>query len=81
LQDLFDAALEPREALAGMHARELFGRLREDRTHHERQALWLALSDLGTLTDFPWCRHGGETATALADLVEACDLFPREEAP
>lgn len=89
LQDLFDAALHPRQPLAELHAQELFGRLREDRVHHERQALWSALTDLGMKNDFPWCVHKKRTApaladlmaTALADLVEAYDLFPREETP
>jgi hypothetical protein len=81
LQDLWAAALDPRPARAGMHARELFGRLRQDRTHQERQQLWLALSDLGALYDFPWCRQGDQEATALADLVEAYDLFPQEAMP
>jgi hypothetical protein len=79
LQDLFDAALDPRPARAELHARELFGRLRQDRTHNERRALWGALRELGMNDDFPWCPRGDGTATALADLVEACDLFPRPE--
>jgi hypothetical protein len=81
LQDLFDAAMTPRQGLAEMRAQELFGRLREDRNRHERQALWLALSDLGMMNDFPWCPHNDQTATALADLVEAYDLFRPEETP
>jgi hypothetical protein len=81
LQDLFDAALDPRPARAELHARELFGRLRQDRTHDERRALWGALRDLGMKDDFPWCPRGDGAATALADLVEACDLFPRPEEP
>ncbi len=79
LQDLFDAALDPRASRAELHSRELFARLREDRVHHERRALWQALLSLGMGDDFPWCVHNGQTATALADLVEASDLFPRTE--
>src|SRR5262249_48164739 len=79
LQDLFDAALDRRDRRAEMRAQEWFGRLRQDKTHQERQALWLALADLGMMDDFPWCKHREEAATALADLVEAYDLFPREE--
>jgi hypothetical protein len=86
LQDLFAAALDPRPRYAEMQARELFGRLRQDLPHvkrqsprKERQALWYGLSDLGMKGDFPWCQHRDGVATALADLVEAYDLFPREE--
>jgi hypothetical protein len=79
LQELLEAALDPRRARAELHARELFGRLRQDRVHQERQALWLALNHLGMTGDFPWVAD--QTATALADLVEACDLFPPEETP
>jgi Cas10/Cmr2, second palm domain len=68
-------ALERRERKAEQGARELFGRLKK----HERQALWLALLDLGILERFPWYNIGEHHATALADLVEACDLFPPNE--
>lgn len=81
LQGLLDAALDPRPMRAEMIARELFGRLRKDDSRNERQALWDALGDLGTDHDFPWCRYDGKPATALADLVEAFDFFPREDHP
>jgi hypothetical protein len=79
LQDLFEAALEPRRLQAQSRARELFGRLREARDHHERRGLWDALSLLGPLDPYPWTRCNGRIATALADLVEAVDLFGRPE--
>jgi len=75
LQDLFEAALEPRQRQAQRRAEELFGRLREDKNHHERRGLWDALSLLGPLDPYPWTRCNGRIATALADLVEALDLF------
>ncbi len=81
LQALFDAALDPRPRRAQMTARELFGRLRQKDQKNERRALWAALTDLGMDQDFPWCLYAGKQATALADLVEAIDLFPREDTP
>ncbi len=75
LHDLFEAALEKRPAIAELRAQELFGRLRESAERHERHALWQALSVLGTLKPYPWFCEAGKRATALADLVEACDLF------
>jgi len=75
LQDLFEAALEPRQRQAQRRAEELFGRLREDKDHHERRGLWDALSLLGRLAPYPWTPYNGKIATALADLVEAHDLF------
>lgn len=79
LQDLFEAALEPRPLQAQFRARELFGRLRQDRSHQERRGLWDALSTLGRLNPFPWTDHQGRKATALADLVEGHDLFAESE--
>lgn len=79
LQDLFEAALEPRRLQAELRARELFGRLREDNFHQERRGLWDALSLLGPLDPYPWTRYKGKLATALADLVEALDLFGQPE--
>jgi len=79
LHDLFEAALEPRRLQAQSRARELFGRLREDRDHHERRDLWDALSLLGPLEPYPWTHDNGRIATALADLVEALDLFSLPE--
>lgn len=87
LQDLWTAILDPRVPRAEARCRELFGRLREEkdretfRGRHERRTVWEALRKLGMGEDFPWCPHGNSTATALADLVEAVDLFPREETP
>jgi hypothetical protein len=75
LQDLFEAALEPRQRQARRRAEELFGRLREDKCHHERRGLWDALSLLGRFAPYPWTPYNGKIATALADLVEAHDLF------
>lgn len=75
LQALFEAALEPREKQAQRRAEELFGRLREDSRHQERQGLWEALSMLGSLTPYPWTEKNGHRTTALADLVEVTDLF------
>jgi hypothetical protein len=54
LHDLFEAALEPRPVLAQIRARELFGRLRQDSSHPEREALWDALAKLGSVSPFPW---------------------------
>lgn len=79
LQDLWSAALDHRVPRAEARCRELFSRLRGTGDRNERRALWLALRNLGMVDDFPWCPHGTSTATALADLVEAVDLFPREE--
>lgn len=82
LQDLWLAALDPGvPPRAEARCRELFSRLRGTGDRNERQALWRALQNLGMGEDFPWCPHGTATATALADLVEAVDLFPREEGP
>ena len=77
LHDLFEAALEPRWLLAQTRCRELFGRLREDNSHHERRGLWDALCMLGPidLFSYPWLKNGQRSPTALADLVEAHDLF------
>jgi CRISPR-associated protein Cmr2 len=81
LHDLFEAALEPRWLLAQTRCRELFGRLREDKSHHERRGLWEALGMLGSidLFSYPWLknepRNGPTSPTALVDLVEAHDLF------
>jgi hypothetical protein len=79
LHDLWAASLDPRIPRAEARCRELFSRLRERPGRQERQALWQALRELGMGEDFPWCPHGDAKATALADLVEAVDLFPREE--
>jgi len=79
MQDLFEAVLEPRQRQAQRRAEELFGRLREDTSHHERRGLWDALSMLGKLEPYPWTRCNGKIATALADLVEAHDLFGQPE--
>jgi hypothetical protein len=81
LQELFTASLEPRELQATLQAQEVFGRLRNDKDHTERRALWDALSCLGRLDPYPWTLHKGYKATALADLVEAHDLFSRPEEP
>jgi hypothetical protein len=75
LHDLFEAALEPLPSVAQRRARELFSRL--DRG--QRRALWDALGLLGTLSAFPWYGNGAAHSTALADLVEALDLFPRTD--
>lgn len=79
LQNLWSAILEPRVPQAEARCRELFSRLGRASNPTERQALWQALRNLGMKEDFPWCPHGNSMATALADLVEAVDLFPREE--
>lgn len=82
LHDLFEAALEPRPVLAELRARELFGRLRQDRSRNEREALWEALQSLGSASPYPWTNavEEGEgkqrKRTALADLIEAHELFP-----
>jgi hypothetical protein len=70
--ELFEAALTPSPARAARRAREVFSRCKPD----ERQALWLALADLAPVETFPWHPDG---STALADLVEAQDLFPPED--
>lgn len=79
LQDLADAALDPLPLRAERRARELFGRLKKA----ERLSLWLALADLRAAEHFPWCsdKDSGGWQTALADLAEAHDLFPRAENP
>jgi hypothetical protein len=79
LQELFSAALEPRELQATLRAQEVFGRLRNDPQRAERRAVWDGLSCLGRLDPYPWTIHDGRKATALADLVEACDLFSQPE--
>lgn len=81
LQDLWSAALDPRVPRAEARCRELFSRLRGKSDRNERRALWQAMCELGMGDDFPWCPNGPSWATALADLVEAVDLFPREEGP
>ncbi len=81
LHDLFEAALDERPVLAELRARELFGRLRQDGSHKEREALWDALSMLESRTPYPWTapvrEANGSTrrSTGLADLIEAHDLF------
>lgn len=79
LQDLWAAALEPRVPQAEARCRELFSRLGSASNPAERKALWQALRNLGMAENFPWCPLGNSMATALADLVEAVDLFPGEE--
>jgi hypothetical protein len=78
LHDLFEAGLESRWLLAQTRCRELFGRLREDNSHHERRGLWEALCKVRQPIDlfsYPWLRNGPKSPTALVDLVEAHDLF------
>lgn len=77
--DLFEAALEPRPPQAQRRAEELFGRLRQDNRHRERRALWDALSRLGSLSPYPWTERNSQKSTALADLIEAYDLFVQQE--
>jgi hypothetical protein len=77
LHDLFEAALDPAPNLAQRRSRELFSRLRKTRERNERQALWSALVRLGPLNEFPWYGTNSSRSTALADVVEAMDLFPR----
>jgi hypothetical protein len=80
LHALFEAALEHLPGQAARLAREVFSRC----PPRQRQALWLALRDLGPLEEFPWQapeKENGPRRTALADLVEAHDLFPREDLP
>jgi hypothetical protein len=74
VQDLFDAAMQPRSAVATRTLRELFGRLDPP----VRQALWLACTELGSAFEYPWFSSGedGKRATPVADLMEALDLFP-----
>lgn len=80
LQGLWTASLEPRVPQAEARCREVFSRLRGTDARNERQALWRALRNLGMPSDdFPWCPHGNSKATAVADLIEAVELFPREE--
>jgi hypothetical protein len=79
LHDLFEAALERRRPQAERRAQELFGQLRQDNAHDERGGLWKALSKVGPLNPFPWTDHNARKATALADVVEAHDLFGRAE--
>ncbi|MCL6502308.1 MAG: hypothetical protein K6T86_06445 [Pirellulales bacterium] len=85
LHDLFEAALEPRPVLAELRARELFGRLKQDPNHPEREALWDSLSILDSVSPYPWTtavQHVDKAsvrATALADLIEAYELFSSEE--
>lgn len=79
LHDLYEAALEPRPALAEFRAQTLWGRLRE-KPHgpRERSTLWQALGEVAPLEDFPWAKLDGQRATALADLVEVQDWLPAE---
>jgi hypothetical protein len=78
LQDLFEAALEPSKVRAERLIREAFSRCKPE----QRGALWGAVAELGHggEVDFPWRRSGGRWETAIADLVEAVDLFPEEAA-
>ena len=83
LHDLFEAALDPSPKRAGRRVREIFSRCKQDARHPQRQALWDAVKALkpeGETLDFPWFRSGEPSKLAIADLVEAYDLFP-EEAP
>jgi hypothetical protein len=81
LQDLFEAALEPRSQQAQRYAEELFGRLRESPNRRERSTLWHALTMLGPLTPYPWTTtpDGKKKVTALADLIEAHELIEQSE--
>lgn len=81
LHDLFEAALEPRPVLAELRARELFGRLRQAGQRSEREALWDGLTMLRSVSPYPWTAEVREPhglvsrKTALADLIEAHELF------
>jgi hypothetical protein len=75
LHALFEAALERNANNAQREVQFLFSRCKAE----QRRALWQALKTVAPLGNFPWCDAQGPTATALVDLVEAYDLFGREE--
>ncbi|MCS7239301.1 MAG: hypothetical protein NZ899_13695 [Thermoguttaceae bacterium] len=77
LHDFLEAALEPRPRAAGWRAREIFVRLPETESVTQRSTFWNLLNQFGAVSmeDFPWTRRNGKKYTALADLVEVCDLF------
>jgi hypothetical protein len=80
LHDLWEAVLDARSVRAEDRCRELFSRLRQTGQRQERSTLWSVLQKLGMEQNFPWCRHNNKPATALADLIEAHDLFTPQEA-
>ena len=76
LHDFFQSALENSEAKAQFLIEELFCRLREDK--NERSGLWNALEIMGSMDPFPWIKSTSDSKvsrTALADLIEAYELF------
>jgi CRISPR-associated protein Cmr2 len=82
LNALFEAVLEPAPGRARRLVRELFGRCNRD----QRRALWEAVGRLtppDSEVSFPWYvskvnPEEGRRSTAVADLIEALDLFPQE---
>ena len=79
LHDLFEASLEPVKIRAERRVREIFSRCNPG----QREVLWEVVErmDRGGEVDFPWSRADGGWETAIADLVEAVDLFPEEITP
>jgi CRISPR/Cas system-associated protein Cas10 (large subunit of type III CRISPR-Cas system) len=78
LHDLWVAALHKSHVQAQRLVREIFSRSKAD----DRAALWNAVELLcpdGQKLDFPWYKQGDGCKSAVADLVEAFDLFPRTE--
>lgn len=79
LHDLLTAALHPSEVQAQRLVREVFSRCKKP---EQREALWQAVRMLcpeGHAYNFPWYEQANERTTAVADLVEAFDLFVRKE--
>jgi len=79
IHDLFEASLVPSRVQAERQVREVFSRCKPD----QRQALWEIVGEMGQghEVDFPWRRVNGRWDTAIADVAEAFDLFPEENAP
>jgi hypothetical protein len=79
LHDLLTAALNRSPVQAQRLVREVFSRCQKK---EQQEALWQAVGKLcpnGHKLNFPWYENADEQTTAVADLVEAFDLFPRKE--
>lgn len=78
LHALLEAALLESDVQAERAIRDIWGRCKASDHRNERQALWGAVESLRpgeARFDFPWFISNGKRTLALADIVEAFDLF------
>ena len=81
LHELREAALIAEKNEAERRIRDIFARSRHGPGHSQRRALWDAIRELcpvGHTFDFPWFRKDGRQLLCVADIVDACDLFPEQ---